>query len=167
MDDNQVRTLGIAGGGAALLVALALAFVGDERSSGEPEPAVDPPAVVTTVNPTPSVGACCYEVGPEVRVAFATAGWPLDALARWFVAAPVADAGNPPMPGLAGEARPGHAFFDGWTCAQEQVRSAGVPAAQIYGAGLCTASHAVLCSYRRDGAEAGRIAGAIMPVSPS
>ena len=57
MDDNQVRTLGIAGGGAALLVALALAFVGDERSSGEPEPAVDPPAVVTTVNPTPSVGA--------------------------------------------------------------------------------------------------------------
>lgn len=115
----------------------------------------------------PSVGACCYEVGPEVRVAFATAGWPLDALARWFVAAPVADAGNPPMPGLAGEARPGHAFFDGWTCAQEQVRSAGVPAAQIYGARLCTASHAVLCSYRRDGAEAGRIAGAIMPVSPS
>jgi len=57
MDDNQVRTLGIAGGGAALLVALALAFVGDEKSSGEPQAAVDPPAVVATVSPAPSVGA--------------------------------------------------------------------------------------------------------------
>lgn len=57
MDDNQVRTFGIAGGGAALLIALALAFVGDEKSADAPAPAVDPPAVATTVNPAPSVGA--------------------------------------------------------------------------------------------------------------
>jgi copper oxidase (laccase) domain-containing protein len=69
------------------------------------------------------------------------------------------------MPGLASEARPGHAFFDGWACAHEQVRDAGVPVAQIFAARLCTASHGVLCSYRRDGVDAGRIAGAIMPVS--
>ncbi len=115
----------------------------------------------------PSVGACCYEVGPDVRVAFATAGWPVEAMARWFVPRPHVDAGNPPMPGLVSEARAGHAFFDGWGCAHEQVRDAGVPAAQIFSARLCTASHGVLCSYRRDGLDAGRIAGAIMPVSPT
>ncbi len=114
----------------------------------------------------PSVGACCYEVGPDVRLAFATAGWPVDALARWFVPAPRVDPVNPPMPGLASRPRPGHAYFDGWACAHEQVRLAGVPAEQIFGAQLCTASHDLLCSYRRDGAAAGRIAAAIMPVRP-
>ena len=111
----------------------------------------------------PSVGACCYEVGPDVQVAFATAGWPVEALNRWFVPAPRVDAGNPPMPGLASEPRPGHAFFDGWACAHEQLRRAGVPAEQLFGSRLCTASHGALCSYRRDGSVAGRIAGAIMP----
>lgn len=111
----------------------------------------------------PSVGACCYEVGPDVQLAFATAGWPVDARNRWFLPAPRVDAGNPPMPGLAREPRPGHAFFDGWACAHEQLRMAGVPAEQLFGSRLCTASHGVLCSYRRDGTVAGRIAGAIMP----
>lgn len=115
----------------------------------------------------PSVGACCYEVGPDVQAAFAHAGWPADVLNRWFVPAARADAGNPPMPGLVREPKPGHAFFDGWACAQEQVRLAGVPAEQIFGAGLCTASHDVLCSYRRDGAAAGRIAGVIRPAPPA
>ncbi len=115
----------------------------------------------------PSVGACCYEVGPDVQVAFDTGGWARDALTRWFVSSPSVDAGNPPMPGLATERRPGHAFFDGWACAHEQLRLAGAPAEQIFGARLCTASHEVLCSYRRDGAAAGRIAGAIMPAPPA
>jgi len=111
----------------------------------------------------PSVGACCYEVGPDVQAVFATAGWSVDALNRWFVPAPRVDAGNPPMPGLASEPRHGHAFFDGWACAHEQLRMAGVPAEQLFGSRLCTASHGALCSYRRDGTVAGRIAGAIMP----
>ncbi len=115
----------------------------------------------------PSVGACCYEVGPEVRVAFATAGWAVDALTRWFVPSPRVDARNPPMPGLASRPRPGHAFFDGWVCVHEQLRLAGIPAQQIFGARLCTASHDVFCSYRRDGVAAGRIAGAIMPAPPA
>jgi len=39
-----------------------------------------------------------------------------------------------------------------------------VPQANIFCAHLCTASHPeVLCSYRRDGIAAGRIAGAITP----
>ncbi len=115
----------------------------------------------------PSVGACCYEVGPEVRVAFATAEWPDDRVMRWFGPSRAVDARNPPMPGLADEPRPGHAFFDGWACAHDQVRGAGVPAEQIFGARLCTASHGALCSYRRDGVGAGRIAGAIRPVPPA
>jgi copper oxidase (laccase) domain-containing protein len=53
-------------------------------------------------------------------------------------------------------------FFDGWTAAREQLMEAGVPGAQIFAADLCTASHPdILCSYRRDGSPAGRIAGAI------
>ncbi len=58
--------------------------------------------------------------------------------------------------------RPDHWFFDGWSATREQLIEAGVPAAQIFGAGLCTASHPdVLCSYRRDGSPSGRIVGAI------
>ncbi len=111
----------------------------------------------------PSAGACCYEVGPEVRAAFVTAGWQSEALNRWFVPAATVDAGNPPMPGRSRAPRPGHAFFDGWASAHEQLRLAGVPAEQLFGPRLCTASHGLLCSYRRDGAAAGRIAGAIRP----
>ena len=40
--------------------------------------------------------------------------------------------------------------------------AAGVPTQQIYSADLCTASHAdAFCSYRRDGAPAGRLAAVI------
>jgi hypothetical protein len=57
MDDNQVRTLGLAGGGAALVVALALAFTGDDKAPAQTQPAVDPPTSTTTVTTTPSVSA--------------------------------------------------------------------------------------------------------------
>ncbi len=57
MDDNQVRTLGIAGGGTALLVALALAFAGDDNAPAPTEPAADPPVATSTVTTTPSVSA--------------------------------------------------------------------------------------------------------------
>jgi copper oxidase (laccase) domain-containing protein len=67
-------------------------------------------------------------------------------LARWFVPSE----------------RPGHWYFDGWTSAREQLEASGVPADRIHLAALCTASHPdLLCSYRRDGKAAGRIAGAI------
>jgi copper oxidase (laccase) domain-containing protein len=48
----------------------------------------------------------------------------------------------------------------------DQLRSAGVRADRIHVAGLCTASHPdVLCSYRRDGSPAGRLAAAIVPTN--
>ena len=71
---------------------------------------------------------------------------------------------NPPMRMLPPARRPNHWFFDGWSCVREQLESAGVPGDQIFNADLCTASHeAVFCSYRRDGAIAGRMAGVIRP----
>lgn len=112
----------------------------------------------------PAIGACCYEVGEDVRAAFASAGFMPAQLERWFVRAPLTIAGNPPMRTLSATRRPGHWFFDGWSCVREQLEAAGVPPGQIFLAQLCTASHeTTLCSYRRDGAVAGRMAAVIKP----
>jgi YfiH family protein len=106
----------------------------------------------------PSVGPCCYEVGLDVRDAFA--GFGHAALARWFSSHPLVTARNPSMPNIA--RRAARWFFDGWTALRDQLEAAGVPAEQIFIAGLCTASHPdVFCSYRRDGSRAGRLAAAI------
>jgi YfiH family protein len=110
----------------------------------------------------PSIGACCYEVGPEVRRHFAAAAWPESTTNRWFFARPRPTMGNPSMAGLRTEPQPGHWYFDSGRAAGDQLESAGVPHDQIFIAELCTASHpGTLCSYRRDGADSGRIAGAI------
>jgi YfiH family protein len=94
----------------------------------------------------PSISAPRYEVGAEVRARFAANGFSDERLARWFPQS----------------TRPEHWQFDGWQSARDQLVDAGVPPEQIHLSGLCTATHAEwLCSYRRDGARAGRIAGAI------
>jgi YfiH family protein len=117
----------------------------------------------------PSIGACCYEVGLEVRQRFAAAGVGEDALNRWFLEEPVASARNPSMPVITRQGRrTNHWFFDGWRAVVEQLQSAGLADGQIFAAELCTASHPdVFCSYRRDGQGAGRLAGVIRPSMPS
>jgi hypothetical protein len=66
------------------------------------------------------------------------------------------------MSGLAPLAREGHWVFDLWAAARDQLRAAGVREDRIFVAELCTASHPdALCSYRRDGSAAGRMAAAI------
>jgi YfiH family protein len=110
----------------------------------------------------PSIGACCYEVGPDVRRRFEEASWPESTAGRWFFTRPLPTTGNPSMAGLRMAPQPDHWYFDSGRAASDQLESAGVPPDQILVAGLCTASHpGVLCSYRRDGKGAGRIAGAI------
>jgi YfiH family protein len=110
----------------------------------------------------PSIGACCYEVGEDVRARFSRERFSPSQITLWFRSEPAILATNPPMPRLSHKRRPDHWFFDGWTCAREQLVSAGVPPDQIFGADLCTASHeSAFCSYRRDGAGAGRIAAVI------
>jgi hypothetical protein len=107
----------------------------------------------------PAIGACCYEVGEDVRVAFAQAGFVSGEIDRWCRARPSSLEDNPPMRTLPATRRPDHWFFDGWSCVREQLESAGVPGDQIFIADLCTASHeAAFCSYRRDGPIAGRMA---------
>jgi polyphenol oxidase len=110
----------------------------------------------------PAIGACCYEVGEDVRARFQEAGFAPPQLARWFTSDPASSPGNPPMPFLPTTRRANHWFFDGWRAARDQLESAGVPAGQVLVAGVCTASHAgVCCSYRRDGASTGRMAAVI------
>ena len=94
----------------------------------------------------PSICAERYEVGEDVRARFVAAGFSDAQLARWF---------------LQG-ARPAHWQFDGWRSVSDQLESAGVQPGDIHIAGLCTATFPdLLCSYRRDGKGAGRIAAAI------
>jgi YfiH family protein len=109
----------------------------------------------------PSIGPCCYEVGPDVSHRFAVQ-FGADTLRRWFSNTPTVLPGNPSLPNVGAYARPGHSFLDCWAAARDQLETCGVPADQIFVAGLCTASHPeALCSYRRDGATAGRLAAAI------
>jgi YfiH family protein len=109
----------------------------------------------------PSIGACCYEVGPEVRARFEKAGWRAPSLARWFFPEARPTAANPSMPRLHAS-RPGHLFFDCARAARDQLEAAGLLPEQVFTPDLCTASHAeALCSYRRDGTSAGRMAAVI------
>ena len=110
----------------------------------------------------PSIGPCCYEVGEDVRARYATAGFSGPQLGRWFMSGPRPSDKNLSMPSVAASRRRGHWFFDLWAATREQLESAGVPSDRIYVVELCTASHAgTLCSFRRDGSRAGRLAGAI------
>lgn len=110
----------------------------------------------------PSIGSCCYEVGLDVRREFDRSGFGSEELDQWFSSDPVPSARNPPLPRLPDSPRRGHWYFNGWLAARQQLQAAGVPAHAIYCAELCTASHpGWLCSYRRDGSPAGRLAGAI------
>jgi YfiH family protein len=115
----------------------------------------------------PSIGACCYEVGPEMTDCFVKAGFSTREVERWFLDAPLASSRNPPAPGLVLRRRVGHRFFDGWTAGRDQLAAAGVPPDQIFSSSLCTASHpGTLCSFRRDGPSAGRMAAVIKARTP-
>jgi polyphenol oxidase len=103
-----------------------------------------------TVAIGPSIGACCYEVGPEVFEAFRVAGHADAQLARWFA------------PTEMGTRR-----LDLPVVNREQLRASGVPDERIFVAALCTQTHAgVFDSYRARRGRAGRMA-AIIRVPPS
>jgi polyphenol oxidase len=94
----------------------------------------------------PSIRACCYQVGPDVRDAFARNGFDPDVLDRWFQAEREGDRLRLDVP----------------RANRDQLIAAGVGAANIGDCGLCTACHpALFFSYRRDGALTGRLAAVI------
>jgi YfiH family protein len=92
----------------------------------------------------PSICAANYEVDDVVRSNFEGSGASGEEMARWFE-----------------QGRPDHWQFDGWQAAIDQLEAAGVDRTRIHVARLCTAESASLCSYRRDGLRAGRMAAAI------
>jgi polyphenol oxidase len=100
----------------------------------------------------PSIGVCCYEVGPELVDAFAAAGHERHLIQRWFPSLPPprgSRARNPLRLDVAGANR-------------DQLVLAGVPEEQVFVSGLCTAMHLdVLTSYRAEKEHAGRLVAAI------
>ena len=83
----------------------------------------------------PSIGSCCYEVGPDVEEAFGASG------SKFFV------------PGRASRKH-----LDLVAANRAQLEEAGLVPANIDGLGLCTRCREDLFfSYRRDGASAGRM----------
>ena len=105
----------------------------------------DPVDLVAAMGP--SLGACCGEMGEEVVDAFRAAGHVNRDLERWFQRAP----GRKP-------------HFDLWLANRDQLTEAGVPAAQIFSADLCTRTHSGrFHSYRAAGPNAGRMAAVIRP----
>lgn len=114
-------------GTAASIVAGAVAHL--NRAFG-----ADPARLVAALGP--SVGPCCYSVGPELVDAFSAAG---HGSGRWF-----SDRG--PL------------TLDLWSATRDQLIAAGMRAEAVYSARLCTACHPELFySYRREGAAAGRL----------
>ncbi len=95
----------------------------------------------------PSIGPCCYEVGPEVRETFHVAGFAETDLDRWF---------------LPAESPRATHVLDMWRSNRDQLVAAGLDPANVHVAGLCTATHNDwLWSYRREGANAGRMLAVI------
>lgn len=96
----------------------------------------------------PSIGPCCYEVGPELVEAFAAVGFDERRRRAWFT----------PRAGST----TGRLALDLWRAVADQLADAGVRTTHISVAQLCTAHMPEwLPSYRRDGSRAGRIAAAI------
>ncbi len=144
-------------GTAAGVAGLAVRALGESFGSR-------PEDVVVAIGP--SIGSCCYQVGDEVREAFLTAGHAREDVARWFPSE--GSRAGAPAPGVTRPAASDRPHLDLVAANRDQLRAAGVPATAVYAAGLCTAHHAgLLCSYRCDGAAAGRMAGAIRAGAPA
>jgi YfiH family protein len=97
----------------------------------------NPEDVIAAVGP--SIGPCCYEVGPDLVTHFASHVQ----ASQWFTR----------------DAKP---HLDLWSATRDQLARAGVPPHQIHVCALCTFDHpALFHSYRRDGGSAGRLVAAI------
>ncbi len=87
----------------------------------------------------PSIGPCCYEVGPDLITKFSSH----PEAHSWFSA----------------NARP---HLDLWRANRDQLARAGLSSENIHVCALCTFDHpALFHSYRRDGRRAGRLVAAI------
>lgn len=103
----------------------------------------------------PSIGPCCYVVGPELREAFQAASVHGAGAARFF---------RPAMRTVAAGDAADRLLLDLWRVNYEQLLAAGVGPASIHLSRLCTVNHRNrFFSYRVEGAGTGRIVAAIRP----
>jgi YfiH family protein len=111
---------------------------------------VNPSDLVAAIGP--SIGPCCYQVGPEVKTAFfdqASQPELRNQAATWFQ----------PDEGTGGSDR---LKLDMWKVNRDQLLAAGLSPDRVHVAGLCTARHVGhLYSYRVEGAATGRLLGVI------
>jgi YfiH family protein len=101
---------------------------------------VQPTDLIAAIGP--SIGACCFQVGPDVRDAFLNT----DAqAARWFA------------PDVGDRLR-----LDIWQANRDQLVEAGLDPARVHVAALCTATHLEhFFSYRREQQSTGRMLGVV------
>ena len=124
-------------------------IVGHAIQSMSDEFGSNPADLVAAIGP--SLGQCCGEMGEEVVEAFRSAGHSAARVDRWFERQP--------------NRKP---HFDLWLANRDQLSEAGVQAANIFTAGVCTKTYAdAFHSYRAAGAHAGRMAAVIRPATRS
>ena len=111
----------------------------------------------------PSIGGCCYEVGTEVATQFLSqfADAP-----QWFDEFRTGDEPNPiqwlNMKPPGHQPPPKNVLLDLRKANRAQLLGAGVRASNIFVSGLCTACRRdLLFSYRKEGAQSGRLLSVI------
>lgn len=96
----------------------------------------------------PSIGGCCYQVGPEVLEAFLAGGFSKAETDSWF------------RPDGNGD----RLKLDVRAANRAQLVGAGLDPGNVAVCDLCTACHpSLFFSYRREGPGTGRLAGVIRP----
>jgi YfiH family protein len=119
-----------------------------------------PQRIVAAIGP--SIGPCCYAVGPDLVDAFAAAGHERYLIDRWFSTPSPAEGFGGASRGVPGAGRWPQLRLDVAGANRDQLILAGVPEGHIHDSRLCTAMHLdVLTSYRAEKEHASRIAGAI------
>jgi YfiH family protein len=102
-----------------------------------------PRALVAAIGP--SIGPCCYAVGPELVTAFLRAGHARADIDRWF------------------SPQDARLVLDLWTANRDLLVSAGLAERNVHISGLCTRTHRdVFESFRADGDAAGRMAAVVV-----
>lgn len=92
----------------------------------------------------PSIGPCCYQVGPEVIEEVAKAFGETEAL-------------------VTGETSAGRGYFDLWEANRRQLVESGIAETNIESSNQCTRCHPeTFFSYRYHGPKSGRFAAGIM-----
>jgi len=122
----------------------------------------------------PSISLSSFEVGDDVVEAFREAGFAVDALARRFPVSHGLSAGTSSSAVVSSSvdvSSPAEDYVSGkyhidlWEANRRELLEAGVPAAQIETAGICTYQHYdQFFSARRLGIDSGRILSGIMIV---